>query len=92
MNEEMRFLFWDIVSECLVEFHGLNHAEAYKSSANLRGRLKELSRPNDMVYPSDMVYHEEPFNIACNLMDRQLKLEDPEHRNRYQAIRQRHGW
>ena len=92
MNEEMRFLFWDIVSECLVEFHGLNHAEAYENSAKLRGRLKELGRPNDMVYPSDMVYHEEPFNIACNLMDRRLKLEDPEHRTRYQAILQRHSW
>ena len=91
-NEEMRFLFWDVVSECLVQFHGLNHADAYENSARLRGRLRELGRPDDMLYPSDMVYHEEPFYIACSLMDQQLKLEDAEYRKRYQAILRGHGW
>ena len=75
-----------------MEFHGLDHAEAYKNSANLRGRLRDIGRPKDMVYPSDMVYHEEPFHIACSLMDQRLELKDPEYRKRYQAILQRHGW
>ena len=92
MNEEMRFLFWDVVSECLMEFHGLNQAEAYENSAKLRGRLRKLSRPDDMLYPSDMVYHEEPFYIACSLMERRLKLGDAEYSERYQAILNRHGW
>ena len=83
-NEETRFLFWDLVLECLVEFHGLNHADAYQNSAKLRGRLRESSRPDDMLYPSDMVYHEEPFYIACSLTDQHLKLEDAEYRMRYQ--------
>ena len=91
-NEETRFLFWDLVLECLVEFHGLNHAEAYENSVRLRRRLRELGRPDDMLYPSDMVYHEEPFYIACSLMDHQLKLEDTEYRKRYQVILRRHGW
>ncbi len=91
-NEDMKFLFWDIVSECLVEFHRLNQAEAYENSAKLRGRLRALGRPKDMVYPSEMVYHEEPFYIACSLMEQPLKLEDSEYRTKYQAILQRHGW
>jgi hypothetical protein len=90
--EEMKISFWDVVSECLVEFHGLNHAEAYEKSTKLRGSLRELDRPKDLVYPSDIVYHEEPFYIACSLMDLRLKLEGPEYRKQYQAILKRHGW
>lgn len=93
-NEEiiMRYSFWDVVSECLVKFHSLNPAGASEQSAKLRGRLWELDRPAVKVYPSDMVYHEEPFYIACSLMKRPLKLEDSDYRERYQAILQGHGW
>jgi hypothetical protein len=82
--------FWDVVVECLVEFHGFDHANAHKKAIQLRGSLRELDRPTDMVCPSDIVYHEEPFYIACNLTNKELNLGD--YQERYNDILKRHGW
>lgn len=89
-NLDILFRFWDAVADCLVEFHGLDDAAAYKKTKEHRRRLRELDRPDEMVMPSCIVYHEEPFYVACNLMGRQLSLE--EHSEQYDKILIRHGW
>lgn len=115
MSEEMMLKFWDVLVECLVEFHHLDYGQAHEEVVELRGRLRESDRlvmakdynaapgptaylsssfrreqASDVVRPSDIVYHEEPFYLACDLMDRQLKIED--HQEKYNAILERHGW
>jgi hypothetical protein len=90
MIEDAAITFWDVVKECLVEFHKFNHADAHSKAMDLRHRLRESDRPKDMVYPSHLVYHEEPFYIACNLADRKLELED--YGEKYRTILGRHGW
>ena len=98
MNDELKFLFWVVVSECLIEFHGLQRDEAYKKPSSLRSRLKELGQPKKMNYPSDagdpndMVYHEEPFYLACSIAGNSLKLEEPEYKEKYQSLLGVHGW
>jgi hypothetical protein len=96
----MMFKFWDVVVECLVEFHHLDYAQVHQEVVELRGRLRKSDRlvmaqnyngspgpathphslkreqPGDVVRPSDIVYHEEPFYLACDLMNRQLKIEE----------------
>lgn len=91
-REETRLKFWDIVVECLMKFHNLTPSEAHQKAIELRSRLRKSDRPEAMVYPSGMVYHEEPFYIACNLAGRQLKLLNSEYQERYNAILQRHRW
>lgn len=82
--------FWDVVVECLVEFHKLDCEEAYQKTIQLRKRLSESDRLEDGVYPSEIVYHEEPFQLACDLMANKLNAE--EHWETYIAILGRHGW
>lgn len=89
-NDKLTLKFWDLVVECLVKFYGLNYADAHQKAIELRGRLRESERPDEMVNPSDMIFHEEPFYVASNLMDRQLKLKD--YRKEYTVILQKHGW
>jgi hypothetical protein len=116
MGEAMMLTFWDVVVECLVEFHHHNYAEAHQIVVELRARLREsdrlvatqgysvapglvidpsgrisrLNRSSETVRPSVIVYHEEPFYLACDLMNHQLNLEG--HREKYDTILQRHGW
>ena len=108
--------FWDVVMDCLVEFHHLDSAEAYHKAYEMRKRLTESDQavqshsanisphmeiaptgrihlshgPGDMVYPSDIVYHEEPFYLACDLMNHHLELED--YQDKYTSITERRGW
>lgn len=86
----MMLQFWDVVVECLVEFHKLGRDDAYQATIDLRKRLRESDRPEDGVYPSEIVYHEEPFHLACDLMANKLNVE--EHWQTYKVILGRHGW
>jgi hypothetical protein len=67
-------------------------AQAYSVSPQAAiapgGRLR--ASDSDNIYPGEIIYHEEPFKLACELMDRQLDLT--EYWEEYNAILQRHGW
>jgi hypothetical protein len=45
MSEDAAITFWDVVKECLVEFHGLNYSEAHQKAAELRHRLRKADGP-----------------------------------------------
>jgi hypothetical protein len=68
MTAEMQESFWSAVRGCLVSFHGLSDIEAVRSVAEFRSRLEEA--PPGV--PLDMIYHAEPFDVACDLAGRQL--------------------
>jgi hypothetical protein len=52
--------FWAVTVDCLVEFHRLAPEEADARVASLRERLARSGART-------MVYHAEPFDVACDL-------------------------
>lgn len=78
--------FWDVVEECLIEIHGLSIPDAHKRSMDLCGRIE--SPPSGMS--SDIFYHAEPFDVACDIVGRRLDLA--QHRPQYDPILSRHNW
>ncbi len=60
--------FWAATVECLVRFHGHTYADARAGVAGFRDRISRapVSRPDEMVY------HDEPFNVACDIAGREL--------------------
>lgn len=79
-------VFWRVVEHCLVEIHGLSYADAHKMSTKLRERIE--SPPTGMS--SEVFYHAEPFDVACDLANSQLQIS--EYRSRYDRILNHHNW
>jgi hypothetical protein len=72
--------FWAAVEDCLVTFHQVSPPEAAQKVTRLWRRLADLtpSQESDnaeMPAFDDMIYHEEPWYIACNLVDCDKGLE-----------------
>jgi hypothetical protein len=72
--------FWSVVEECILVFH-------QKQSHSAMAKLKELrqkieSAPLEQL---EMFFHSEPFEVACTLAGRPLKVED--HLSKYLSIR-----
>ena len=60
--------FWAATVECLVRYHGYTHEDARGGIAQFRERISR-ARISD---PEKMVYHDEPFNVACDIAGREL--------------------
>ncbi len=78
--------FWEVVEDCLVEIHRLAKLDAHERSMDLRTRIE--SPPTGMS--SDIFYHAEPFDVACDIAERQLDLS--QYRLQYNHILNRHNW
>lgn len=78
--------FWGVVEDCLVEIHKLAHVDAQARVSNLRNKVDQPP----VGLSSEIIYHDEPFDVACDLANKRLSL--PQHRNQYDAILQRHNW
>ena len=78
--------FWHAVKACLKEFHKFTEVEAEQRSAALRKQIE--SPPTGMS--SDIFYHAEPFDVACDIAARKVNLA--EYRERYDEILIKHGW
>lgn len=85
-NVQVREAFWRTVEECLVEFHQLSHAEAFRRVQDLRGRLDQPP----LGLSGDLIYHDEPFDVACRIAGRTLDLAS--HRARYDSILAAYNW
>ena len=86
IDSKAKDTFWDVVEDCLIEFHGLSRVDAHKGSMNLRGRIE--SPPSGMS--SGIFYHAEPFDVACDIVGKSLDLA--EYRRKYDPILTRHNW
>jgi hypothetical protein len=65
--------FWQTVEDCLVAFHHVpREAACGEVRALLARRRFDQTGPESSM---DMIYHEEPFYIACNLVESDLKLD-----------------
>jgi hypothetical protein len=73
---ELATQFWTAVDECLVQFHGLERNQAAKKVARLRSQLAQ-DAALDVGEPSfdDLIYHAEPWYIACDLAGAELPLD-----------------
>jgi hypothetical protein len=78
--------FWSVVEDCLVEFHGFSQCDAHSRSEKLR---KELENPQTGIVRGDLVYHDEPFEIARRIAQSDLDLSS-QNRGQYEGILRRH--
>ena len=79
MDDTVKYKFWRAVEECLVQFHTKDRAEAQKKVLEVQQKLRE--GPEGLIY--EMVFHMEPFDLACALMGTQVRLSDDEYRETY---------
>jgi hypothetical protein len=82
--------FWSVVEECLQQFHHVSAADAVQKTRELRWKLKSPPPGLPTGLASDLIYHDEPFDVACDLAGQQLDLD--QYRSQYDTILSRHNW
>jgi hypothetical protein len=78
--------FWAVVRDCLVRLHGVPGPMAQAKCDGLR---RKIESPPDGVSP-DIFYHNEPFDVACDLAESELDFEH--FRSEYEQILAAHSW
>jgi hypothetical protein len=79
--------FWAAVEDCLVTFHQLKRCEA---AEKVTGLWRRLPTTVDKSTPfAEMIYHAEPWQIACNLADEELPIAD--YQVKYQELLKQNG-
>jgi hypothetical protein len=79
--------FWAAVTDCLVTFHHYERKAANEEVTGFWCRLKlRKDHSAECKEPSldDMIYHSEPWYIACNLAQEELSLT--QHQEAYESI------
>jgi hypothetical protein len=77
--------FWAAVEDCLVQFHNMERDAAAETVTGLWCRLPRGATPEGEESSfEDMIYHAEPWYIACNLVGEELPLD--QNRSRYEAV------
>jgi hypothetical protein len=73
--------YWEAVERCLIEFHKLEPRLARKRLADFRTAIahEKLNNP-------EIVFHNEPFYLACDLTGTHLEISD--NQDRYAKILQ----
>jgi len=82
--------FWSVVEECLQEFHHLSPVDAVQKTRELRRKLKSPPPGRSGCMASEIIDHDEPFDVAGDLAGRRLDLD--QYRTQYDAILSRHNW
>ncbi len=78
--------YWDVVEDCLHNPHRLSRPHAKQLTEGFRGIIE--NPPPDIS--SDIFYHAEPFDVACDLAGQELELE--RNRDEYDLILEQHKW
>jgi hypothetical protein len=79
--------FWAAVEDCLVTFHQLKRCEAAERVTSLWRRIP--TKVDESKSFADMIYHAEPWRIACNLAHRDLEIA--EYQGKYQEVLKQNG-
>jgi hypothetical protein len=82
---QVQATFWGAVEDCLVLFHGFTADDAFVAVNGLKERLRseawlDASEPT----AETMIYHAEPWYLACDLAKRDLDVT--EHLALYQSV------
>ena len=88
INPKAADSFWHVVKACLAKFHGFSESEAEEAIISLRKLIE--SPPAGMS--SDVFYHAEPFDVACDLAGKSLPLDYSDYRHTYDLILNEHRW
>jgi len=78
--EEDQEHFWSVVKQCLREFHAARTPSLLRKMNRLRVKVEKLP-----LEGMELFFHSEPFDVACQLADHPLRVED--HLERYLSIR-----
>jgi hypothetical protein len=63
--------FWQIIEECLIQLHHKDPVDANQLVQDLRQKIE--NPPAGVV--SELFYHSEPFDVACDLAGSQLRFD-----------------
>jgi len=75
--------FWSAVADCLVYFHHFERDKAAERVTSVWRQMPRGPEPNrNEASFDDMIYHAEPWYIACNLAGRDLPVSENELRYR----------
>lgn len=80
IEDKVKNAFWDVVIECLVQFHHWQLGKAREATIALS---KGIEKP-PLGLSSDIFYHSEPFDVACDLA--KVPLSFSEYRDEYNKI------
>jgi len=72
MTQKEKDRYWLVVRECLVAFHGQKRLIANARVNFYRARI-DSAEPQ---IASDVFYHNEPFDIACDIAGRDLLMNE----------------
>ena len=72
--------FWKTVELCLVAFHKFSPNQAKVKVRGFRHEIESDDKPTDI----GMIYHEEPFILACDIAGEQLDIG--KYQKKYQAL------
>jgi ribosomal 30S subunit maturation factor RimM len=71
--------YWEVVERCLIEFHQLEERAARERLADFR-----IAVSSEKLENPEIVFHNEPFYLACDLMG--TRLEIAANQDRYAKI------
>ena len=85
-TSEQVLAFWSVVADSLKEFHGKAADESARLVRSLRSRMEQPPPGID----GDLIFHAEPFDVACDLAQSRLEIRD--HREAYDSLLRRYNW
>lgn len=73
-NSELKFRkeYWNQVFQCLIQFHNYNETNAKSEITKYKRRFPI----NSMEPEFDLIYHIEPFRLACRITGKKLSVKD----------------
>ncbi len=63
LDRRSKDAYWVVVKKCLEKFHGVDAPAALEKAATLRSTIEAGGEGSS----GDMIYHAEPFYVACDL-------------------------
>jgi hypothetical protein len=90
IDTNARTAFWEVIEDCLVKIHQKPEIWAQSQTRAFRGDVETGSFP-----AGDLIYHEEPFDLACAI----AKIPEPDvdplfasYFVEYEKILKKRGW
>ncbi len=71
MTHREKDRYWRVVSECLIAFHEYSKKDAVHRVSSYRLDVEGA----ELDVHSDIFYHNEPYDVACDIADEYLPLE-----------------
>jgi hypothetical protein len=72
MSKAAKEYYWAAVAGCLVWMHHVPKRKSLNMAAAYRARLEKIVGKSPA---SDIIYHEEPFDVACALAHNEVELD-----------------